>query len=652
MPSDVPVTLPTTTRPDQAVEPDQLAAELLAQAYAQLPATITASFCLSLLVVVVLRGSISFPVLLAWLLTIWLITGLRFILYFFYRRAEVKKDNDRWMNLFLVGLLAAGLAWGSAGVILFADDSPVLRVFLAFVLGGLVAGSTTSLASLQVPLRIFIFLLMAPLALRFYLADGEISLFMSLTILLYSFMNGFMSARIHRIIRSTITLRLVNQEEIASRKKAEESLNQYKSQLEQLVIDRTEALSRANEELIQEISERKKAEDEKNRVVNHLLHTQKMEAIGTLAGGIAHDFNNILSIIIGYTELVLEELPDSSRLKADLQEVFTAAHRGKNLVRQIVQFSRKDHRKPEVIEPHEFIDDLQKLLRATIPTSVEIKTELDRECGSILIDPNQMHGVLTNLATNAVHAMEEKGVLTFSLSQVQLDKDDPAPLSELPPGPYARISVSDTGAGIDSELRERIFEPFFTTKEVDKGTGLGLAVVHGIVASNQGSITVDSEPGQGSTFHLFFPITKLETGPAVEINPDPPSGRERILVVDDDRTIAEMTGRLLTGQGYQVSTCNGGPEALQRFRDAPDSFDLVVTDQTMPGMTGLELSEELLNIRPDLPVILCTGYSSKISTETTTRTKIKEVLMKPVAREVLARRIRVLLDQRPKPTPS
>jgi|GEM_PF-5454111 len=651
MSSDFPVPSPTSSGPHQASTPDRLADELLAQAFSHLPSYTLASLFLSFLVSVVLWDHLSHTLLLAWSLTIWLLYGLRYLSYRFYRQGSQQVDVKRWRNIFQIGQLASGLAWGSAGIILFTENSPTHQVFLAFVLGGMVAGATTSLATVQIPLRIFVFMIIVPISLRFYLAGGEISLAMSFMMLLFGGMTVAMSAKIHQTLRSSLTLRLLNREEMESRKKAEIRLSQYQGNLERLVFERTKALSRSNEELFHEIIERKKAEEEKDRLVSHLLHTQKMEAIGTLAGGIAHDFNNILSIVIGYTELVLEELPDGSRLKADLQEVFIAAQRGRALVRQILQFSRNDQHKPVAIKPQEFIVELQKLMSATIPTSVEIKTVLDQNCGPILADPNQMHRVLANLATNAVHAMDEKGVLTFILKQVRVDSDDPAPLSDLPPGHYARISVSDTGVGIDSELRKRIFEPFFTTKEVGKGTGMGLAVVHGIVSSNQGLVTVDSEPGRGSTFHLFFPLTKLESKPTFKTQEVLPSGRERILVVDDDRTIAAMIGRLLTGQGYQVTTGNGGPEALQLLRAEPEHFDLIITDQTMPGMTGLELAEELLNIRPDLPVILCTGYSSKISPETISRTGIKKVLMKPVAREELARLVREVLDQSPGPTP-
>jgi len=639
--------------PDQAIENstttdkktrENISAGLLDHAYANLPPALAASACLSLLTLFVLQGYVQKSTLVSWLLVIWVISGLRFLLYRFYRRRPAHANNARWQKLFLVGLMAAGLSWGGSGIFLFTDTSTIHQVFLAFILGGLLAGATTSLTALQQPLRVFTFILLAPITIKFFLAGNSTSMTMGIMLLLYGGMCVLMSANIHKILLSALTLRLRNLAEIETRKETEEKLAQYQSNLERQILERTQALSKSNDELFLEILERKKAEDEKTRIAGHLMHAQKMEAIGTMAGGIAHDFNNILSIILGFTELALEDYPENVQLKSDLQKVFSAAQRGKDLVRQIMLFSRNEHNAPIVIKPQELIEEINALLRATIPTTVEFSKELDKDCGAILADPNQIHRVLTNLATNSVHAMEENGILTFSVKEVQLNEEDLAHQSDLVPGAYARISVSDTGCGMNPEMKKHIFEPFFTTKEVGKGTGMGLAVVHGIVSSNQGIINVDSEPGRGTSFHLYFPVTGSQTEKPLPERNQLPMGNERVLVVDDDQAVSHMTSRLLSSQGYQVTTSPDGTEALEKFRAEPDFFDLVITDQTMPGMTGLNLARELQHIRIDIPIIICTGYSSKISDEALIKAGIKKVIMKPYEREELLRTVRMELD--------
>jgi signal transduction histidine kinase/CheY-like chemotaxis protein len=638
---------PTTSATGQnyQISPLVLNQELLSHAYAQQTSALPANLSLSLLTVIIMWPKAPAPILISWLTVIWLITGFRYLLYRVYQRAVPSEQSDRrWKKLFLIGLMATGVAWGSAGLLMFTGESPAHQVVLAFVLGGIVAGTTTSLAALQVPLRIFIGLLMIPIAARFMLADDTVSLILGLMLLLYGVLCAAMSTNIYKILHSAITLKHQNLEEIETRQKAESALNHYKNNLERLFLERTRDLARANEKLSREIIERQKAEEEKERIAEELLHAQKIEAIGTLAGGIAHDFNNILSIILGFTELALDELPPGAD-QSDLQEVFKAVNRGKNLVKQILEFSRNDPQQPESFLVQELINELKPLLRATIPTTVEIRTDLDPDCGPILVDPHQLQRVLANLAANGVQAMEERGTLTLSLKEIELAPNERPPQTGLSAGAYARISVTDTGCGIAPDLKKRIFEPFFTTKEVGKGTGMGLAVVHGIVTSNHGMIEVDSEPGVGTTFHLFFPITSEEISKPAPVSAVAQKGRERIMVVDDEPTIVSLIERLLSSQGYTVTACTSGGEALEIIRSAPDSFDLVITDQTMPDLTGLELAEELRKLREDLPVILCTGYSSRIIPENIERAGIKTVMMKPVQLQELTRSIRSLLDK-------
>ncbi len=387
-----------------------------------------------------------------------------------------------------------------------------------------------------------------------------------------------------------------------------------------------------------------RAYEELRMTQRQLVQAQKMEAIGTLAGGIAHDFNNILTAIIGYTELAMEKVPEGNRVQANLQEVFRAGMRAKDLVQQILIFSRQSRQEQKPLQPDSVVKEGLKLLRASIPTTVEIRPNIERECGMVLGDPTQIYQVLVNLCANAAHAMSEKGgVLEVSLMNVDLDAASAQHL-DLKPGLYVRLTVSDTGHGMERAVMERIFDPYFTTKGPGEGTGLGLAMVHGAVKSHGGAIAVDSEPGKGATFHVYFPRMERSEAPEAEAAASVPTGNERILFVDDEKALVEMSKQMLESLGYKAAGRTGSIEALETFRAQPDKFDLVITDQTMPNMTGETLAKELLRIRPDIPIILCTGYSELITKEKARAMGIRELIMKPVVRSELARIIRDVLD--------
>jgi PAS domain S-box-containing protein len=395
-----------------------------------------------------------------------------------------------------------------------------------------------------------------------------------------------------------------------------------------------------------DITERKKAEEEKARMEAQLRQALKMEAIGTLAGGIAHDFNNILSAIIGYTEMAIEDLPPDAKVARNLGEVLRAGFRARDLVTQILAFSRQANIDPIHLHPASIIKEGIKLLRSSIPTTIDIHEDIDPATGVILADPTQIHQILMNLCTNAFHAMEEKGGrLEISLRETELDKGKLGNEPTVEAGTFARLTVHDSGTGIDPAIKNNIFDPYFTTKEAGKGTGMGLAIVHGIVQSYGGFITCESEQGSGTTFNVFLPVVKQDGADKVEIFDDIPTGKEEILFVDDEALIADMAKEILERLGYTVTVRKSSLEALETFHNQPDKFDLVITDQTMPGMTGTELSRRMLQIRPDLPIILCTGYSS-IASETEARfLGIKEFAFKPISLRHMARLIRNLLDE-------
>jgi PAS domain S-box-containing protein len=391
--------------------------------------------------------------------------------------------------------------------------------------------------------------------------------------------------------------------------------------------------------------ERKRAEAERVKLEEQHRQARKMEAIGQLAGGIAHDFNNILSAIIGFTEVSIRNVPPGSKLEDNLQRVLNAGLRARDLVKQILVFSRQTDRiiKPVQVKP--IVKEALKLIRASFPATIEIHQDIGSD-SIILGDPTQVHQILMNLCTNAAHAMQDKeGKMVVSLTNVELGADVTAPHPGMAPGPFIKLTVSDSGRGIAPEIRDRIFDPFFTTKEQGEGTGLGLSVVYSIVTDCGGMVSVESAPGKGSTFNVFFPVIENQQGAEIVARAPLPTGNERILFVDDEEQQVEMGKQVLELLGYRVTTKTSSMEALNVFRAKPDEFDLVVTDLTMPKMTGDVLAKEIMAIRSDVPVILCTGYSEKITPAKAKTLGIKEMIMKPAVVEEIARTVRMVLDQ-------
>jgi len=373
---------------------------------------------------------------------------------------------------------------------------------------------------------------------------------------------------------------------------------------------------------------------ERKKLERDLLQAQKMEAIGTLAGGIAHDFNNILAAIIGYTELSLQACPPDAEMIEDLREVLEASNRAKGLVQQILTFSRQGESEKVLIQPASLIKENLKMLRPSLPATIKIEQYIDSDTGTILIDPTHINQIVLNLCTNAYHAMEEHGgTLGVILDTRDIDGRD-----------FIHLAISDTGSGIDPIVQKRIFEPYFTTKETGKGTGMGLSIVHGLVTSYQGFLTVESELGKGTCIHLYLPIIDQHDEEKEQPVSDDPTGSERILLVDDEEILVNMGKIMLTRLGYNVTIVTSSLAALELFNEIPREFDLVITDQTMPNMTGVELAEKLLIIRPDIPIILCTGFSSIVSENEAKKIGIKEFALKPLSKKHLSVLIRKALD--------
>ncbi|MCP4692853.1 MAG: response regulator [Desulfobacterales bacterium] len=387
---------------------------------------------------------------------------------------------------------------------------------------------------------------------------------------------------------------------------------------------------------------------EKEELEERLRQARKMEAIGALAGGVAHDFNNILGIILGNVELAMLDIPTWSPVHFNFDEIRTACQRARDVVKQLLSFSRKTRHARKPVKINTVIKESLKLLRASIPTIIDIHANIPKECGAILADPTQIHQVLINLCTNAAHAMYESGgVLEVRLQEVEVREDVSPRYHDLKPDRYIKLTVSDTGCGIDPEIKDRIFDPYFTTKEMDKGTGIGLSVVHGIIEDHDGVISVESAPGKGAAFHIFFPVIDEWAEPELDIPVELLKGDERILLVDDEEAIVNLGQHMLERLGYHVDALTDPVEALELFRENSKNWDLIISDMTMPGMTGDKLLEEVLKIRPGMPIILCTGFSERISREEALEKGIRGYMEKPFNLTMFSKTVRTSLDGKP-----
>ncbi|MCP3872370.1 MAG: PAS domain S-box protein [Desulfobacteraceae bacterium] len=397
--------------------------------------------------------------------------------------------------------------------------------------------------------------------------------------------------------------------------------------------------------LFRDVSDLKEAQDAKQKLENQLLQSQKMQAIGTLAGGVAHDFNNILSPIIGHSELLLLDLDKNSQSRESIKEIYGSALRAKDLVHQILTFSRQEKGETKLIKIQPILKEVVKMIRATLPTTIDIQVKIDPDCGAMNANPIQMHQLIMNILTNAYHAIGESvGEIRIQLSMTELADSDLVN-AKMRPGIYNCLTISDTGMGMDTTIQQRIFEPFFTTKGQGKGTGMGLAVVHGIIENMKGCIKVKSELAKGTEFKSFFPLAKKSFDPIkVKENQTIVGGNEHILFIDDEIDIIHLYQKFLERLGYSVEPYADPLEALENFKTNFKKFDLVITDFAMPKITGDKLAAQIIKLRPDIPIILSTGYSESVSPESAKESGIKEILQKPVIIKELSQKIRGVLD--------
>ncbi|MGD8241931.1 MAG: response regulator [Desulfobacterales bacterium] len=407
------------------------------------------------------------------------------------------------------------------------------------------------------------------------------------------------------------------------------------AELAAIAIDNAYLYTRLQQELV-----------ERRRMEDKLLQAQKMEAIGTLAGGIAHDFNNILGAIIGYTEISIDDLREDASVRPNLEQVLQAGNRARDLVKQILAFSRKSNTDHELTNLVPITKEVLKLLRASLPSTIEIQSRVPADISMIMADPIQMHQVIMNLCTNAAHAMEAGGGrLDVELAEVEISAEECRRFPEVGSGNYVQLIVRDNGHGIDPTIVDRIFDPYFTTKEIDKGTGMGLAVVHGIVTSQKGCIRVRSQIDQGAEFEILFPAAQKQVAGECRFDTPPIRGNERVLFVDDEPALAQLGKSMLERLGYEVRACTSSIEALEAFHLDPGRFDILVTDLTMPDMTGIHLAQKLRALRHHLPVVVCTGYSEQMTPEYARSLGINGYLYKPLVLSALSLEVRAALDE-------
>jgi len=425
-----------------------------------------------------------------------------------------------------------------------------------------------------------------------------------------------------------------------------ENVKTANNALEIRVDERTHQLSTANLDLKKEIEIRQKFERERAELEKQLFQLQKMETIGTLAGGIAHDFNNILTPILGYTDMALEELPAESNLRFDIEQINNAAHRGKNLVQQVLTFSREVDFENKPIRLQPIIAEALNLIKASFPPGVVINQHFEEKIGTVLADSTHIHQIVMNLCMNANHAMMKTGgTLDVRLDEVKLDQRSAEKIPKLKKGEYIRLTISDTGHGMDIKTKDRIFEPFFTRKEVGSGSGLGLSVVHGIINNYGGAIIVESTPGKGTTFMIYLPKYGADTLESDKSDIKPLKGDEQILFVDDEPEITFMGKKMLENLGYKVSISSSSISALEEFKKDPDRYSLLVTDQSMPDISGTELAVLMKEIQPSLKIIIITGYADNLSDEDLSKSGISEVILKPMILDDFSKVIRRVLDK-------
>lgn len=600
--------------------------------------TITAATVLAYLQ----SGVIAHPVILGWWLYMVGVSLARFALAYRYRFVSpVGAAVERWCTLFTTGVFLAAAGWGAAGIWLFPEGDLTHQVLLVFVLGGMMLGGGSILAARPEAFLAFLIPAGLPASVHFFLRGDLEHLAMGSLAAIFTLATVISTWHIYLTIDSALNLQFENRDLVSALKIENERAEALNQKLELRVEERTAELEQAVSLLQKEITERKMAEEERARIEGDLRHAQKLQAIGVLAGGMAHDFNNILTSIAGYTELAQDLVPKNSEAYNHLEQVVKASMRAGDLVRGLLMFSRKGANVPHLICVNAVVMEALELLRASIPSSVEFRQSIHPDCGCILADASLIHQVVMNLCTNAYQAMSGTGRLEVTLGLIKAGEGPSDAHAGIPEGSYVKLTVSDTGPGIPPHMADRIFEPFFTTKATGQGTGLGLAVVHGIVTGYGGFIRFENRRPNGTAFFVYLPRVSADCPSQVQELAPAPRGSERVLFVDDEEAVEKPVARMLQDLGYVVTSRTSSVEALNLFASVPHIFDLVITDYAMPHITGGQLIARLRQIRADIPIILTSGFNDEIVTsEESKKLGVSEYIRKPFSGAVLAHAIR------------
>ena len=596
--------------------------------------------------------AISHRAILCWWAYMVAVSGVRFAIWALYRRAA-RPDPAirRWGTAFTIGTALSGTGWGAAGFLLYSEAQLTNQVFLAFVLGGMMLGGASLLAARPEAFVTFLLATGLPTGVHFLLQGDSVHVSMGILSVVFTLSTLITTRQIYRTVTSTLYLRFENHDLVEDLRAAKERAEALNEELELRVRERTAELNQAVLQLKQEMVERERSEQERSKLEVSLRHAQKLEAIGVLAGGIAHDFNNTLTTIAGFTTLARDALPKSSGPRAQLEHVLQAANRAADLVRRLLVFSRRGQNKPVLVPAGESVAEALELLRASLPSCIELRRRIEPRCGHIFADPSLIHQVVINLCTNAYQAMTDSSgraevpapVLEVTLVPVDVGPRFAELSDRLPDGQYVRLTVSDCGRGIPAEIADRVFEPFFTTRKTGQGTGLGLSVVHGVVTGYGGLVTFRSNASGGTTFVIYLP--RVAAADSLDNDAPEPLKRAtgRILFVDDEAAIVRLATTVLQDLGYTVTPETSSTAALRQFTQSPD-FDLLICDFMMPHLNGGELIRSVKQIRPELPVILISGFNDSVMTpDEIAQAGIDEYLRKPFSPAALGQAVQRVL---------
>jgi signal transduction histidine kinase len=575
------------------------------------------------------RDVIAAPIVGWWLLYMATVTfGRALLVHRYWRSSDADRNAARWSRAYGIGAALAGLGWGTAGIVLYPPDSIAHQVFLVFMLGGMAAGSVAVLTSSMEIFFVFFLPTLLPIIGQLAKQPGELHLTMAGVLLIFMLALCLTARRIHYTIVCSLTLRTENTGLV-------QYLTSVNVQAEQL-----------NQELKGEIQQREETEAALKASQEQLLQSQKMEAIGQLAGGIAHDFNNLILVMNGYSELLLDELKSDEKKRLKVEHIKQAGDRAAALTQKMLAFSRRQVAHPRPIDLNTVLSSIMPMVGRLIGGSIHIVTELT-PVDQVKADPMQIEQVIMNLVLNARDAMPQGGTLTIETSNVELDHSYTGQHRGSQAGAYVRLTVRDTGIGMDAKTKRRVFEPFFTTKEVGKGTGLGLSIVYGIIKQSGGYIEVTSESQCGSVFTVYLP--RLSSAIALSHPPTPErrlaTGRESILVVEDEQAVRTLISSMLREQGYDVIEASDGDEALRKAEEAPSPIQLLITDLVMPRLGGSELTQRLRSQRPHVKVLYMSGYSDDTLLRQEGLPVEADFLQKPFTPEVLSCKVRQVLDK-------